>query len=266
MNALTPPVLLILAEHQHHPQPMSSSRQIDSLSMLAKNLFLKAPGPGTQGRIWMRNQLYLLTKRPHCLWHNQNQSRTSISPSEEVWVLVMQTHQRNSASLHCGLRLTAYAAVKTPTSPLLLHKPETEEPGETGLFQPAIIPPPTSSSKTPLWSRSNGIGSPVKSPSAGLATRDTSKLRVLHRSTASSSEHSLRSSFLWVFGLLVSDVSLTANSVSTPWRSSQQDLTGKRSNLVFPCLRYCLEETTWLTSIREGKSSLLAVGMKMKTF
>ena len=88
---------------------------------------------------------------------------------------------------------------KIPTSPLLLDKPETEEPEETGSPQPAIIPPRTSSLQTPLRSGSNGIGSPrfansspaVRSPSAGLAARDTSKLRGLHRSTASSSEPSL---------------------------------------------------------------------------
>jgi PH/SEC7 domain-containing protein len=89
--------------------------------------------------------------------------------------------------------------VKIPTPPLLLDKPETEEPEESGAFQPAIIPPRTSSLQTPLRSGSNKIGSPrtansspaVRSPSAGLAARDTSKLRVLHRSTASSSEPSL---------------------------------------------------------------------------
>jgi len=89
--------------------------------------------------------------------------------------------------------------VKIPTSPLLLDKPEMEEPGGAGPFQPAIIPPRTSSLQTPLRSGSNRIGSPriansspaVRSPSAGLAARDTSKLRALHRSTASSSEPSL---------------------------------------------------------------------------
>lgn len=104
----------------------------------------------------------------------------------------------------CSLRSRADSlrrGVKITTSPLLLDKLETEEPEETGSFQAAIIPPRTSSLQTPLrsGSGSNRIGSPriansspaVRSPSAGLAARDASKLQVLHRSTASSSEPSL---------------------------------------------------------------------------
>lgn len=114
--------------------------------------------------------------------------------------------------------------VNIPTSPLLLDKSETEEPEETGALQPAIIPPRTSSLQTRPGS--NGIGSPriansspaVRSPSAGLGARDTSKLRVLHRSTASSSEPSL---------VPVADPQF----LSTPRRSSQQDLTGKEVTL-----------------------------------